>query len=899
MNSLPSPLLATKFSPPATDARQVARAALVDAIVQHPARLVLVRAPAGFGKTTLMTQARQRLMAEGVATAWLTLDSADNDPSRFLAYLAGALDELSPQEGSHDPASAAAVPIGEVALALMERTASLPFPFAFFIDEFEVIRSPGVMALLAQLLECVPAGSRLVIGSRNVPDLRLARLRASGQLLEIDVQKLRFSLDETRRFFDTLGTQALGSEDLGILHAKTEGWVAALWLASLALERHQYRRDFIAAFSGTEDSLAEYLAEEVLAQQPPDVRQLLLSTSILREFSAPLCAALLPGMDSESILRQLASANVFLIPIEGRPGHWRYHSLFSSFLRGQLQRELPEAVPELHRAAARWFMAQERPVPAVDHYIAAGEAAQAVEVLEREAMPLLMQGRLRLLTRWFDALPQAALKEHPLLQVVYLWSTCFTRGPQASLALMRNTGLEQSDGPEIKVHVAALQASMLALLDRWEEAHAIGVRSLHLLPSTSAFANSALVNVTANGAAMLGLFPEARQLLDRARRGQGQAVSAFHRMYSETIEGMIDLHEGRLREARARFHLALQSSQGSSLDTAQGNAWAGLLYAASVYEADDLRQAKRLLQVYLPLARDVWLSDHVVLGHRLLSRIAFAEGEIDHAFQGLSELEYLGHERQLPRLAAAARLERARMLLVQGHHDAAAQELRTAGTPEIWRLVGARRHLGHEWEDPEIGQLRWEAVAGDPRKAAVALEASAALAQRGGRVRRANKLQLLHAVALARSGDEEQAQEVLMQVLQPACVEGLMRLVLDEGEPMARLVARAQATLDGAQLGPLFADYLQRLRTAFGPLASEEPLPTAPVQLPPMMEALTPKEIRLLQLLAEGYSNRALTEKLFVSDSTVRTHLRNINGKLGANNRTQAVAMARRLGLIR
>lgn len=898
MNPLSPAILATKLNPPATDAAQVPRDNLVAAVLQSHARLVLVRAPAGFGKTTLMAQARQKLEESGVATAWLTLDSSDNDPSRFLAYLAYALDELSPQEIGHAIGKTESAPLGEVALRLMERVSALSFPFTFFLDEFEAIRSPGVVALVAQLLERLPPSCRIVVGSRNVPDLRLARLRAGGQLLEIDAQRLRFSLDETRRF---LGARSgdLGMEDVTLLHAKTEGWVAALWLAALALEQHRYRHEFITAFSGSEDSLAEYLAEEVLSQQAPEVRRLLLSTSILREFSAPLCAALLPGMDTDSVLRQLASANVFLIPIEGRPGHWRYHSLFSSFLRGQLQREWPDAVPGLQRAAARWYMGQGRPVPAVEHLIAAGDHDAAMAVLQNEAMPLLMQGRLRLLTRWFDALPQASLGRHPLLQVVYLWATCFTRGPKASLAMMRSAGLEQSTDPEIRVHVAALQASMLALLDRWEEAHAIGSRSLHLLPSPSPFANGALVNVTANAAAVLGLFPEARQLLERARQGQGEAASAFHRMYSETIEGMIDLLEGRLRQARARFRLAVQTTQGSSLDAAQGNAWAGLLYAASVYEGDDLQQAKRLLQVYLPLARDVWLSDHVVLGYRMLARIAFAEGEIDHAFQGLSELEYLGHERQLPRLAAAARLERARMLLLQGHTDAAAQELRSAGTAEMWRQVGGRHHLGHDWEDPEIGQLRWQVLAGDPHKAAASLEALAAQAERSGRVRRSLKLQLLHAMALARSGDDEQAHATMMRVLQAACGEGAMRMILDEGEIAARLVARAQARMDPVQGGPIFAEYVQRLRLAFGALAVEEAEIAAPVTLPPLMEALTPKEIRLLQLLAEGYSNRALTEKLFVSDSTVRTHLRNINGKLGANNRTQAVAMARRLGLIR
>ncbi|MFT3818906.1 MAG: LuxR C-terminal-related transcriptional regulator [Rubrivivax sp.] len=895
MFSVSLPLVATKFSPPAADRRQVPRQALCSDIVATPARLVLVRAPAGFGKTTIMAQTRQRLAHDGIATSWLTLDSADNDPARFLTYLRHALEELLP---SHPPAlpGSGELALGEVALATMEAFAAIPFPYVLFLDEVEAVQSPGVVALLAQLIHCLPAGAKLVMSSRNIPDLRLARLRASGQLFEVDARLLRLSLEETRRFFGGLGAGGLDDDEIAALHRKTEGWVAALWLAWLALERHERPREFIASFSGREQSVAEYLAEEVLSQQPADVRRLLLASSILREVSEPLCDVLLPGMQTGRLMRQLAEANVFLAPVEGRPGHWRYHSLFASFLRAQLQREMPGEQRRLHLAAARWFLSQARPVPAVDHFIEAGEYAEAIDVLRREAMPLLMHGRLRLLTRWFDALPAPALAAEPLLQVAHLWSLCFTCGPQAAIALLGTSDIERSSDPEIKVHVAALRASMLALLDEWEEAHAVGSRSLHLLPSPSAFANASLVNVTASAGTVLGLFPQARQLLQRARQSQGQGASAFHRMYSETIEGMIDLIEGRLNEPRARFRLAVQTTQDSTLDAAQGNAWAGLLYAGAIYESGDLRQARRLLQVYLPLARDAWLSDHVIVGYRMLSRIAFAEGEVDHAFQDLSELEYIGYERRLPRLAAAARVERARMLLLQGHADAANEELRGAGTPEMWRQIGARRHLGHDWEDQEIGLVRWQLLAGDPRKAAVALEAMLAQAMRTGRLRRALKLRLLHAMALLQASCDDEAQAAALPVLQTGCAEDLVRLVVDEGPVAGRLVARVWARMDPQQTGPIFADYLQRVLVVFGPLTVDEPVSATP---PPLMEALTPKEIRLLQLLAEGYSNRALTEKLFVSDSTVRTHLRNINGKLGANNRTQAVAMARRLGLIR
>ncbi len=896
MSSTTAAVLTIKLHAPAVDPHQVRRQSIVDAITQSQARLVLVRAPAGFGKTTVLAQARQQLHADGAATAWITLDSADNDPSRFLAHLAAALNESLDAEHPGLPDKA----IGEAALQVMERVAASGSPFTLFLDEFETINAPGVLSFLVQLLDSLPAGGRVVIASRNAPDLRLGRLRASGKLLEIDAQRLRFSLDETRAFFGARTGEQLQENLVQLLQGKTEGWVAALWLAWVAIEHHPRRAVFIADFSGTEKSIAEYLAEEVLSQQPAPVRNLLLCSSVLREISAPLCHVLVPDVDAETLLQQLASANAFLIPTTERPGQWRYHNLFASFLRAQLQKAMPQAIPRLHRAAAQWFLAQERPVPAVEHFIAAGDIGDAVGVLRREAMPLLMQGRLRLLYRWFESLPEDALFEEPALQVAHAWATYYNRGPQAALALLRGTGLAASTDAGVKTHVAGLQTSMLALLDRWEEAHAVGSRSLHLVPSPSVFADASLVNVTATAATVVGAFAEARSLLVRARQGQGSGASAFHRMYSETVEGMIDLQQGRLRQARARFRLAVHTTQQSTLDATQGNAWAGLFYAITVYETDDPQQAKRLLQVYLPLARDTWLPDHIILGYRTLSRIAFAEGEVDQALQGLSELEYLGHERQLPRLVAAARLERARLLLLQGHTVAAGDELRHAGTPELWQVVAARRHPGHDTEDAQIGLLRWQAVAGDARAAVPALETAAQRARQDVLVRREHTLRLLQSVALARSGDTAAAQATLLQVLVACCAEGAMRLVIDERPPVALVAALCQSSSDDPHADPILVDYLQRLRLALGPPGTEDTdMARGPVSLPPLMEPLTPKEIRLLQLLAEGYSNRALTEKLFVSDSTVRTHLRNINGKLGAANRTQAVAIGRRLGLVR
>lgn len=400
--SMYSKILPTKLNPPAADARQVLRAQVTDRMVQPGAvRLVLVRAPAGFGKTTVMAQARQRLKEEGVSTGWLTLDPADNDLSRFIEYLHAAMKELLPDDAVLPLAEAAS--LGEGALALIERVAAIDFPFVFFLDEFEVVHSEAVLALVGQLVERLPPGGRLVIGSRAIRELRLARIRAAGQLIDIDPNDLRFSLDETRSFFHARQPGGLGAREVSVLHAKTEGWAAALWLAWLALERNSRRGDFIAAFSGTETGLATYLAEEVLSQQRETVRDFLLRTSILNEVSVPLCQALMPELDSHAILRELAAADVFLIPIERQPGAWRYHSLFASFLQGELGRQSPLEVPRLHEAAAGAYLRFGRPVPAIEHLLAGGKTDAVIALMREQAMPLLAQGRLRLLTRWLDA----------------------------------------------------------------------------------------------------------------------------------------------------------------------------------------------------------------------------------------------------------------------------------------------------------------------------------------------------------------------------------------------------------------------------------------------------------------------------------------------------------------
>ena len=368
-------------------------------------------------------------------------------------------------------------------------------------------------------------------------------------------------------------------------------------------------------------------------------------------------------------------------------------------------------------------------------------------------------------------------------------------------------------------------------------------------------------------------------------------------MYSDTLEGALDLQAGHLKLAAAHFRMSVGTSRAAAYSFTDANYWSGVLHAEAMYETNQLEEAEQLLNVYTPLARDAGLPDHVIRCHAMLSRISFQRGDVDQAFEHLIKLEYLGQHRLLPRVVASAKLERSRLLLLQGYGLGAREELERSRDPEVWGRVDRHRYLVHDTDYHELARLRWELTFGDANAAISGIQQELIRASNSGLGRRVLKLQVLLSLAQARAEGPASATQTLAPVLRQCSEEGFMRLILDEGPdvgPLIQRVALAQMHAARAPLDPIFQEYLQRLLKMF---ASTEPVAEADANTP-IPEPLTQKEERVLQLLAEGYSNGAMAEKLFVSDSTIRTHLRNINIKLNAQSRTQAVAIARRLRLI-
>lgn len=867
--------------------REVERTDVSQRITHCRARLVLVHAPAGFGKTTTIRQARSRLDESNVHTVWVSLDRADNDVPRFIRCLRAAIAE----SGVDD------IPLGtplEVLQALSHDVTS----FTLILDDFEKLVEPAVIELIREAVEHLPRNGQILIGTRVQPDLGIARLRVQGELLEIDEESLRFTPQEAQTLFNLRLQHPPSPDDVMRLHRKTEGWAAALSLAALSLARRNIHSDFIDSFSGAHGDVAAYLAEDVLAQQPADIREFLLRTSILRQLEPSLCQALNPGLDANGILERLIATHLFLTPVDGKDTTWRYHSMFADYLSTQLRAQRPEDIVRLHLTAAGWYEEQQRPEAAIDHALEGGDAPYALSLLAQHADRFLEQGRMRLLARWFGAMQPPELAAHPRLQVISIWATAFTFGPRQAMALLEHSGYANSADPLVRAHINGLRPMLLAMLDRFDDAYVLGKQCLTHLPTLSAFADGVLCNSMGHIASVLGQHAEAHRLFDSAR--QMHRAGPFIRMYTESTEGLVDLQLGRLRKAAARFRLAVGSARAYSYNLTKGNAWAGVLYAGSVYEADNADQAEHLLNVYLPLARDAGLPDHIIIGCRIRSRIAFQRGDVDHSQRFLTELEYLGIERQLPRAVATARLERARLLLLQGHAALSREELNHADDAGLWQHIARRSLPANDVEDIVIGRARWEIAFGDPGAALTLLEPALADAQQESRHTRALKLSLLTALALHGKGDMRAAVAMVAPVLRHACQEGFVRLILDEGPQVAPLLEQCRTLSDvGAahRDDPILSEYLHRLLQVLAPAPAAEPPHAAACIQRAVLDPLTRKELRVLKLLAEGYSNAAMAENLFVSDSTVRTHLRNINSKLNAHSRTQAVAIARKLGL--
>ena len=909
IKSLPKRLLQSKLTPPGGGRRLVPRARLIDCLQSAgQAKLVMLRAPAGFGKTTLMVQMLMQLKDQGLPTAWLTLDEGDNDLGRFLTYLIAAIEKGIPgiervgQETRH--VGPGLNPSG-VLLYLIDRISTFEAPLTIFLDDFGAICSLEALELFRQLLMNLPCGKQIVIALRHVPELSLGRLRAQGDLVEVDLEGLRFSLEETAEFIRQAQGMDLDEKDVEYLYRSTEGWVAGLQLSTLSSLWREKQRSHGQVFSAAFNNISEYLAEDVLARQPDDVQSFLVQTSILDRLSGPLCNALTGKSDGDRMLMYLEKQNLFLIPLDDERRWYRFHSLFARFLRHQLDRQGQVQKSELHRAAYRWYAASGEAIEAAKQALLAGDTDYAAQQVEICALELAKNGMTTTVAEWSERLPQEVLDQHPELQLGFTYSLIFAENYKKAHEVLDRLA-QNVIRLEIGTYTQDLRIARAFILmsqERMKEFEQVVTEGLAVYEPTMQDNHTRFLPVIMNMAGMLklttGKLEEALNIVWEGARLIGAQKDEV-RVYNKYFEGRIYLAQGKLKDTLLLTRSILDDkAYGSSRFSAGGTAVA-VLESEALYEKNDIENAEKLLMSYISTLPNEIAVEAMIVGYKTLARIRHAKEDPNGARHFLTELERLGTQRGIPRASASARLERIRIALLDDEYETAIKIFRDYADQPVWEKFDGFIMMGNDPDLPELTSLRLLLGQEKPKEAIEPLKMALKKAGSSGFFRQELLLRILLAKAYEHSGERKRAIEYLKLALHSAQEEGFIRCFVDEHGPIPKLIREIRKIAFAEEkmgVGSISVKYLDQILHAMGVNAPSQ-IDEKQEQESSLFESLTDREKDILQKLAIGLSSNELADNLFISVNTIRYHLRNIYSKLGTNNRVQAVALARRFGLI-
>jgi len=905
-------LVATKFYVPR--AGFVPRPRLLARLSQGiGSGLTVVSTPAGFGKTTVLGDWARRSRPPA---AWLSLDAADSDPARFWRYVAAALDRVRP--GTDAPVTALLrgrqqPPLEAVATAVInELSAPGEGGVALILDDYHLVQAPPVHDSIAFLLDRLPPGLRLVLSSRADPPLPLARLRGRGQLAELRAADLRFTLAETAAFVREVTGLDLPAASVAILQERTEGWAAGVQLAALALRGHADPAGFIATFAGSHRYVLDYLTEEVLTGQPPQVLRFLLETSVLDRLCGPLCDAVTGRPGSQALLEELDRANLFVVPLDGVRRWWRYHHLFADLLRARLKRERPAALPGLHRAAAAWHEEHGPADDAIRHATAAGETGWAARLVERHVETLLRRSEGATLDRWISALPVESIRARArlcLAQAVTAIAGWRLEAVEPLLASAEREFAASGDEPHepsvgrplsvlanVPASIAHLRAELARLRGDAARAVACAQQALTHLSEDDWILRSMVAWNLGSVHWLRGELEEAERALADVvaeRVAAGEGYLAMRVCYDL---GEVQRARGRLDAAQRTYQCGLEvASEFGPQPPPAGIAHVGL--AEVLYERGDLSTAHEHATQGVALCRHLAFIPPLATGYALLARIRWAQGDEAGALEAIGQAERVRLSPQVVALLNPVPAWRARLLLARGEVAAAA---RWAG--ERGLRAGDEPTYPREREYLALARvLLAEHAPGQALALLDRLHAQAAAQRRTGSL---IEVMALRALALADGGDLAAAPASLAEAMALAAPEGYVRVFADEGAPMARLLGRlAAAQRTGRVVFPAEVPqrYLERLMRAFAPAAPAGAAPpaTGDTGRAGLAESLSGRELEVLRLLAAGRSNQQIADELVVTLATVKKHVGHILGKLAAANRTQAVARARVLGLLR
>lgn len=881
-------ILATKLFAPSPPPKAVFRPRLSERLNEGLHRkLTLISAPAGFGKTTLVSE---WIAGRDRPAAWLSLDEGDGDPTRFLRYVIAAVQTVAPAAGaglSHALASPQPLSAESILTAMINDLATGPEDVLLVLDDYHVVNAKPIDDALTFLLEHLPSQMHVVITTREDPPIPLPKLRARGQLTELRAEDLRFTPTEAAAFLNHTMGLGLSTDDVAALDSRTEGWIAGLQLAAISLQGDEDATSFIESFSGNHRFVLDYLLEEVLHRQPESVQRFLLRTSILDRLCGSLCDAVVPDTtkSGQEMLESLEHANLFIAPLDHERRWYRYHHLFAELLRQRLHQSdthSPEAaridVSQFHLRASEWFEEQNLEIEAFHHAVVANDVARAERLIHGTGVPLYVRGGAVPVLSWLESLPTTIMDARPQLWVMFA----------TALAIVgRLTQVE----PKLQAAEAAMQSLVVD-----DESRNLGRRIADLRTLTALLAadpvqvdtviaqlRRALDQQQADhqpgGAATLwklGLAYQFQGDRSAARLTQTKAISSSEATGNTHVSILAGSSLGYMQELDGHLHLASETYRrvlhlvGDPPGPVACEAYVGL--ARICYEWNELDLAEQHGLLSVRLARQLEIVSFVS-SELFLARLHIARGDTTNALTMLAHTERDARERhflsRVPEIAALQALASLR----EGDLEAATHLVET----HELLMSGARVHLAR----------------GEPSRALALLERFRQQVEAKGWADELLRVLVLQAVARDARGEHEEAQRLLSDALAQAESEGCIRIFVDEGPPMAKLLSEANAA--GIKPG-----YTGRLLAAACATEGQQSKPEPPSVTASQhrIEALSPRELEVLQLVAQGLSNKEISDRLFLALATIKGHNRVIYSKLQVQRRTEAVARARELGLL-
>jgi LuxR family maltose regulon positive regulatory protein len=915
---LDDPLLATKLHVPRPPAQLVRRPRLVEQFQQALERqLTLIAAPAGFGKTTLLSAWFQDAH---VSPAWVTLDSGDDDPTRFWSYTLAALDTVDVGLSGRRIAllqSPQPPPLEIILTGVINRLAILPGELVLVFDDYHVITAQPIHSSLTFLLDHLPANLHLIIATRADPPLPLARLRSKGQLVEIRSTDLRFTREEATSFFAQTTGHEFSSEDIEALETHTEGWIAGLQLAALSLQGRQDISHFMQAFTGTHRFVVDYLTQEVLARQPAGVQSFLIQTAILERLCGSLCEAVTGEPGGQAMLERLEEANLFLLPLDDERQWYRYHQLFAEMLRQRLQRTHPDRVARLHQRASAWYAQHDLIREAVHHALAAADFENAAGLIEHTAEMMAKRGEIATLRSWLEALPAEMVRSRAELCLWQGWLLAFSgqfdvverllqdletqlRTSATSLPLAATVGSVGQPRLDANRHglieftgrVAAIRAFIAFRRGDAQRTIDLARQALKQLPEDQSFRGLVAWYL---GIAYLwnGDLAAGAASLSEAR-ATSLATGNSYAAFMATFElAQMQARQGYLHQADQSYQQALdQGTERGEHEASTGPIYVGR--GELQREWNHLDQASLLLQEGIAQCQQMGNISILLMGHISLVRVKQAQGDAAGAGLLIQQIpQILRSSRLTPLNVAQFTAWHARLALAQG-------DLALAARWVLERQLSVDDELSPPRNTEYLTLARVLIAQHHPDVAQPLLARLLSLAERQGRMGDALEILVHQAIAQQACGDETGAMKRFSQALSLAEPEGYIRLFIDEGEPVAHLLAQVCRRPPANQPGSM--RYREQLLALLGSAhdgdASREAVAVPGLGMYLLSEPLSERELEVLRLIVAGHSNREIADRLVIAVSTVKWYVNTLYGKLQVESRTRAIARARELYIV-